>query len=264
MREFNDSGNGVSASDNNGFTDDTFSLLGLAFTQTNLLGGREVSSLVDVDSAVTGKIATVFQSLVVSNPDHTRNKRLAAFAAMPINEKIFYGEFQSATEFIKSKVKKAVTKTTFPLVWVQRDPTIVFAEPADNPDRLNVSTIEDDQGEVVATCNQSVVRLSYTVNMVGWHDDNIEQLALLLAMWLRNEPSEQRFTARSLVANAPCELSISFKEGKLITIDGSSEPFNENRLRVLSITATVDAEIVGVRHCTKTTSKIDAGSNIHV
>lgn len=220
-------------------------------------GKVEVSSFKDVDTALENRIGYVLDKLVVSNPEHRRNKALAAFAARPIGEKIASGEFDSPRKFLLAfnrSAQKKGGKVLLPMVYVTRDPSFGFADKGVQNDTGSAyPMIKDDQ---IGWFDISTAVLSYRVNLVGWQQDDIESLGLLLAMWMRHKNDEHEFTAKTKIADIPYELSVSIEERDYVTVDSASAPFDEDKTRVMSVSLTVHAECVMGRYTETTTRQV--------
>jgi hypothetical protein len=239
----------------------------LTFSRVEHSGELEVSNFSDIDTAFINKIASVLMRLKVSDPDHERNARLAAFAARPIAEKVAMGEFDTAKDFLKSLSKKSLGKVSLPFVYITRDPMIMFAEVDKYADLQGVSEVysldDDDNESYVGQVNQSVAVLSYQLNIVGWQNDNIESLSLLLLMWLRHQHTDHAFKAKTQLAGAPFTLDAQIIDRYMATAESASLPFEEDKLRVLSITIGVDAEVAMIKYGTKKEARVNAESSIH-
>lgn len=235
----------------------------LFFESTSDTGKVEVSSFEDVDAAVINRIGHVMQKLVVSNPEHKRNKSLAAFAAKPIEKKIAAGEFDSPRKFLLAlnrSAKKTGGKVHLPMVYVTRDPSFSFVDKGVfNDTKSCYPMMRDDV--TIGQFDISCAALNYQINFVGWQHDNIESLALLLTMWLRHKSDEHSFTAATRIADIPYELDVSIVERNYATVDSASLPFDEDKTRVLAVSLTVHAESVLARY-TETTRGAIIGEGV--
>ncbi len=231
----------------------------------------EVSYLTDIDIGVTNKIGAVIGRLHVSSPEHARNKRLAAFATRSTKDKLAMGEFESPRRFLMALSKQRATpepgetetkqkNVQLPYLYVTRAPGIVFAEPDQYADVSDMTELCDPDGAYLGQVDRSVVSLTYQLNIVGWQNDNIDAIGLLILSWLRHQHIDHSFTVKTILGESPCELGIDITDRHLVTADGASLAFEEDKLRVLAITLTVAAEVLTVRYGTKTTATVQAGS----
>ncbi|QUM78780.1 hypothetical protein HWV00_21135 (plasmid) [Moritella sp. 24] len=267
MENKNNAGRYVTQSNNGAaipsYSNDDYSTNEVAFN-----GLLEVSHLTDIDNAIANKIGAIINRLHISSPDHVRNKRLALFAARPINEKLAMGEFESPRRFLMTLSKQRSNNTgqaktnnvQLPYLYVTRAPGIYFAEPEKYKDASNIADVCDSTGTLIGQLDQSVTALTYQLNIVGWQNDNIDAIAMLIMSWLRHTHEDHTFTAKTVLGGIPYELGIEVTDRHLVTAESASVSFEEDKLRALSVTLTVDAEVAIIRYGSESTAKILAGS----
>jgi len=224
-------------------------------------GRIEVSGLTDVDVALANKIGSVINRLYVSDPEHPRNKRLADFAKRPLADKIAMGEFDSPRRFLRALMKQGKDKISLPCLYITRDPAIAFAELDQYRDRAGVGELCDSDGVYIGEVEESVTTLAYMVNIVGWQDDNIEIIALLLMSWLRHRHADHKFNAKTVLGGAAYDLAVEIIDRHMMTADNASLPFEDDKMRVLSIGFTVNAQTATIRYGSETLARIEQGES---
>jgi hypothetical protein len=222
----------------------------------------EVSSLTDVDTGLANKLAAVINRLHVSDVEHARNKRLAAFVARPISEKIAMGEFESPRKFLRALSKQGKSKISLPAFYITRAPNIAWAPIDRYTNRQGTGELLDPDGEYLGEINQSVASLTYQINIVGWQNDEIESLALFIMTWIRQPNVDHSFQVKTALGGAPYTLNANIADRHDVTAESESMPFEEDRLRVLSLMLMVDAEVVNISYGDRTVSKIGVASYI--
>lgn len=222
--------------------------LDLFHTYTEDDGRVEVVDFTDIDNGVGNRVVSIINSLHVSDPTHPRNKRLAAFSKRAAADKVAMGEFESPRRFLMALSKQGKDKIELPCVYITRDPNWVYAEPDKYTDVCGVADLMDGDGNYAGTADYSVVTLSYQVNIVGWQSDNINALATLITQWLRQPNKGHTFKYKTRLAEVNMEMDAHVTDRKMVTVDSASLPFEDDKLRVLSVNITVDAEILSVRY----------------
>lgn len=211
------------------------------------LDSLAVSDLNHTDTAVMNRIYTVLKRI---HPNG--NKSIEAWRSKPPAEAIKLGEFDTPkgflTELAKESAKEGAQKLQLqlPVVYVTRDPSIAYADPSmtGHTEIAEADIIEDNEGSAAARIMTSVATLSYTVNMVGWHDSDIAPLAILFTMWLRDRKSPKHFSIKNRLFGCKVETIGKFSDGLMATAANASVPFNEDRIRMLSVTVTVEADLL--------------------
>ena len=233
---------------------------GLSETQTAPDSGPDslaVSDLKHIDTAVMNRIYTVLSRIHPNN-----NKSIEAWRAKQPADAIKLGEFDSPKGFLTELAKDGSAKLQLPVVYVTREPSIAYADPSmtGHTEVAEADIIEDDQDRAIARIMTSVATFSYTVNLVGWHDSDIAPLAILFTMWLRDRKSPKHFSIKSRLMGCKIETIGKFSDGLVATAANASVPFNEDRLRMLSVTVTVEADLLMAESLTTQTMKIGRAS----
>lgn len=224
-------------------------------------GYLEVTSLDDVDIAVVNKIATVINRLKLDGLSAKANPRLAAFANRPIKEKIAMGEFDTPRGFLRALSKQGKNKITLPCVYVSRDPSFHFSDLDTHKDQSNVGQIHDENNNFLGSADLSFLNLNFQVNVVGWQNDNIDAIALLLVKWLRHKHPDHAFTAKSMIAGTPIEISIQFNDRHMISVENNSRTYEDDKLRALTFTVTVCTESYMIRYGNEVTHRYRTGTS---
>ena len=229
--------------------------LGLTHSYIEDDGRIEVVDFDDIDIALGNKVSVVINKLHVSDPQSKRNSRLHAFTTRKTEDKVAMGEFESPRRFLLALSKQGKDKIQLPCIYITRDPNWVYAEPDKYKDVTGIGQITDGDTYIGAVDSSSVA-LSYQINVVGWQNDNINAISMLITQWLRHQRTELNFDYKTRIAGANVELAINVTDGKLVTVDSASLPFEEDKLRVLAMTITVDAEVISVRYGNKVKARI--------
>lgn len=237
----------------------------IIFTVSKPTGKSEVTNLHDVDTAVINKIAEVTNQLTVTIPQdedgkHPRLKPLKSlckFLERDINKQIGSGSFESPRRFLLAFARahnkatengKTKNKIELPLMYVSREPSIMFSD-TEKP-QISLTELTSDNGQLLGNVDKYFVDLNYQINIVAWDKDEATMLALHVLTWLKEYDRSQSktLTAKSNVSNAPCELSWHFKDAATVTADNASSPFSEGRLYAFSIPVMVTSEVLKVRY----------------
>lgn len=224
-------------------------------------GQLEVNSLNDVDIAVVNKIATVIHRLKIDSLSAQANPRLAAFANRPIKEKIAMGEFDTPRRFLRALSKQGKDKISLPCIYVSRDPSFGFSNLDMHKDQSDVGQFFDDDGAYLGSADLSILSLNFQVNIVGWQNDSIDAIALLLVKWLRHKHPDHSFTAKSIIAGTPIEIAIKFEERHIVSVENNSQTYEDDKLRALTFTITASAESYMVRYGKEVTQRYTTGKS---
>jgi len=253
---------------------------GLVIRDEVFTGKEEVTDVHDIDIAVTKLIGLVINSLEVSAPKGSRNRRIAEFLARPnLTDQIAFAEFETPKRFIRAlerRIRKAPANTSLhqreihggiaaPFIFVSRDPSIAFAELGYANDRRNAGKKTDDDGNLLASLDMSTLTLTYTVHFVGWDNYDVSKLATHFGMWLRQKDARHVFSYNSVLLDQKMpELSGEIIERHSVTFDNSSAGFEEEKLRALSCILQVNADILRARKSSEVTGKLVAHRGDHL
>ncbi len=213
-------------------------------------GMVEITDLTDIDRAVSSFIQGLFGVMTVTDVDRPENKEFARYADRGDKYKLFYGQFDDPNDFL-SKVAAKIgididkkRNAILPTAYISRDPSISFADGSDYVDATNIDQLANDNG-VYATVNQSFVKLNYTVTGVAWSRPTLERMMLGLMLWLRHAKKGRKhtFTAKTMLAGAQVESTISVLSRKEVVGDVVEIPREQNRIVAMSVSLEVVAEI---------------------
>jgi hypothetical protein len=204
-------------------------------------GSLAVSDLNQIDTAVMNKVYTVLKRI---HPNG--NKPIESWLAKAPAEAIKLGEFETPKQFLQELAKDGTTKLQLPILYVTREPSIAYADPSmtGHTELAEADIIEDSEGKAVARIMTSVATFSYTVNIVGWLDADIAPLAVLFTMWLRDRKASKGLSVKNRILGCKIETTAKFSDGLVATAANTSVPFSEDRLRMLSVTVTVEADLL--------------------
>jgi hypothetical protein len=209
------------------------------------LNSLAVAPLSHMDVGVMNCIYNVLRRI---NPDN--NKAIAAWVAKPPESALKLGEFETPKEFLielaKGMAEGNLNRNQLPVVYVTREPSIAYADPSmtGHTEISEADIIEDAEGNAVARIMGSVANFSYTVNFVGWHDNDIAPLAMLFTMWLRDRKSSKSFPIKTMLMGCKIENAGKFSDGLMAAATNASLPYNQDRLRMLSVTVTVETDLL--------------------
>jgi hypothetical protein len=214
-------------------------------------GPIEPMELDHIDTAVVNRISEVVSRIATP--------RLREWAARPVEERVMIGEFESPRRFLMALAKKGVTKNQLPAIYVTREPGLVFADPATSAgvDKDAMYSTWDDDDNLVALIDCSVMTFTYTVNFVGWSDRDIEPLAALYCMWLRRRTGDKSIEVRTVLADTQLMTAGKFTDGPLATATNGSVAYEEGKLRSLSVTAALDFDYLQARYAEARTVKTE-------
>lgn len=210
-------------------------------------GPIELMDFEQIDIAVVNRIGEIVSRIATP--------RLKGWAAKPLDERVMLGEFESPRRFLMAMTKDGVTKAQLPAIYVTREPGITFADPSTSAaiDLDEVNTIYDEDEQLVALLDASVLTFNYTVNFVGWNDRDIEPLAALYCMFLKRRSAEKKIDINTLIAEAQITVSGKFTDGPLVSAVNASLPYDDGKLRCLAVTAAFDVDYLQARYATERT-----------
>ncbi|EKO3439451.1 hypothetical protein NTE19_003343 [Vibrio fluvialis] len=252
--------------------------LGITLSETTPTGMVELSSLKDIDASVGNRILELMARLTVSIPagvdeNHPRIKHyrsIQAFLNKPSNEKMGFGQFETPRRFLAAFMKKLDRqptekkknyKVSLPLLYVAREPGLMFSDSRKDIPKAAELFVDNSK---VAEVDGYVLDLNYQLNIVGWNEEDVVLLALQFLTELRNgEGSKKAIQVKTEFANADAfELEWSFKEGKTVSADSATLPFDEDRLHCLSITFPIEAELAKARYMEETRGTLNRGKGV--
>ncbi len=247
-------------------------LTGIEFTLTE----RE-----PVDEAALAPMPLKHLDVAVANKVYKVLRRIEAEPGTPIagwknrapQYAIMLGEFDTPKEFLIALAKQLSAQppegvrppqVELPAVYVTRDPSIAFADPSMSAmtDIPEVGVINNDQDEAIARLMLSPGSFTYSINIVGGHDDDISPLALLLQMWLRDKRSNHQFEVRTKILNTEIATGAVFSDGPMVAATNSSVPFNQDRLRMLSLSVTVDVDLLMAEAIREHTARVTFSTEV--
>lgn len=224
--------------------------------------GLAVMSLDDIDTAVVNRMYKVL-SRIMPAP----GSALAAWKAKAPKDAIALGQWDRPKRFLIDLAKARGSdpnKAQLPFVYVTRDPSIAFADPSmsASTDLPEVAVIEDDDGKAAARIMSSLASFTYVVNMVGFHDADIAPLAALFLMYLRDKRADKSLIVKTKLMGCPIATAGRFSDGPMTTAANESAPFTEDRLRMLSVSVTVDVDFLMAEEIIETIAKTTFGTEV--
>lgn len=216
-------------------------------------GTVEVLDFEQIDVAVVNKLALIFKSLRVSEKNTNANRKkcesLLSFLARDLNDTVSVGEYADPNRFLAAVAQSGKSMLNLPMVYVSRSPDWSYAE-IDVYRELNaVDTLVDDSGVPLGELDLSVVRLDFSVNIVGWQKDSIEALSVLLTQWLRQPNADHCMTYKAYLGNSLVEFFIDFAERKDVAVTSNSAGAGDggDKIKSLMVPIVVNAQIGSVR-----------------
>lgn len=206
--------------------------------------GLAVMPFTDIDVAVVNRIYTVLARIMPAP-----GSAIAAWKAKTPKDAIALGQWDTPKNFLTDLAKASSsnpTKAQLPIVYVTRDPSIAFADPSmsASTDLPEVEVIEDNDGNAAARIMSSLASFTYVVNMVGFHDADVAPLAALFLMYLRDKRADKSLIVKTELMGCPVATAGRFSDGPMTTAANESAPFMQDRLRMLSVSVTVDVDFL--------------------
>lgn len=224
--------------------------------------GLAVMPFTDIDVAVVNRIYTVL-SRIMAAP----GTAIAAWKAKPSKDAIALGQWDTPKNFLIDLAKansSDASKAQLPIVYITRDPSIAFADPSmsASTDLPEVDVIEDDQGNAAARVMSSVASFTYAVNIVGFHDADIAPLAALFLMYLRDKRSDKSLVVKTELMGCLIATTGRFSDGPMTAAANESAPFMQDRLRMLSVSVTVDVDFLMAEEIVETNATTTFGTEV--
>lgn len=224
--------------------------------------GLAVMPFTDIDTAVVNRVYRVLSRIMAA-----QGSALAAWKAKAPKDAIALGQWDTPKNFLidLSKVNHSdASKAQLPIVYVTRDPSIAFADPSmsASTDLPEVAVIEDDDGNAAARVMSSLASFTYVVNIVGFHDADIAPLAALFLMYLRDKRSDKSLMVKTELMGCPIATPGRFSDGPMTTAANESAPFMQDRLRMLSVSVTVDVDFLMAEEITETIATTTFGTEV--
>lgn len=207
-------------------------------------GFSEVTDLTDIDKAVAKVIGKALQTMVVTDTKRKTNSEFYRFTQKPMKEKLMIGQFDDVNTFVSTFAGSETPRNSiFPIVYLYRDSSIVFADGTDYKDIMYQAEIMDNNGNKTANIHKSFVKLTYTVTALAWEKSTSDRLGLNLAMWLRHmKNTERSFTAKTMIAGAAVELKGEINGQRDTMTSSVTMPYSETKLNGQSIMIEVTTE----------------------
>lgn len=224
--------------------------------------GLAVMPFSDIDVAVVNRIYSVL-SRIMAAP----GSAIAAWKAKAPKDAIALGQWDTPKNFLIDLAKANSSdsiKAQLPIVYVTRDPSIAFADPSmsASTDLPEVAVIEDGDGKAAARIMSSVASSTYVVNVVGFHDADIAPLAALFCMHLRDRYADKSMIVKTDLMGCPIATMARFSDGAMTTAANESAPFNQDRLRMLSVSVTVDVDFLMAEEIVETIATTTFGTEV--
>lgn len=208
----------------------------------------ETVDLTDIDRAVAGVFQTALGQMVVTDAARPQNREFASYERRPMAKKLYVGQFDEPQDFVTKLVSKSndEREQIFPAAYISRDPSITYVDDGGYVDMTGYAEIFNSQGDKTCTVNKSFALLTYTLNLLTWDRSTLSRMGLGVTLFARHQLPyrKRRFTAKTMIANAPVTLNGEINMPKAVIGTPISASFKETRLNGLSFNFEVIVEVL--------------------